>query len=212
MPVVLEFILLDFELLAEQIPCVLRVVDEDIIHAQELRLVVLDDAGVRCDRGLAVRERVQCIDGLVRGNIIRKMDDKVRLCGGHVFDLLDLDFSLVLRLQDGIHEDMSRLSVRYLLDGQCVLVDLLDFCPYLDAAPALSLHVFGTVGESSCRKVRKQLERLAFEICYGCVYQFIEIMRKDLGCHTDGDSFRALCEQQRETYRELYRFLVSSVV
>ena len=66
MPVVLELILLDFELLAEQIPCVLRVVDEDVIHAQELRLVVLDDAGVRCDRGLAVRECVQCIDGLVR--------------------------------------------------------------------------------------------------------------------------------------------------
>ena len=56
MPVILEFFELYLELGSEKVPGVPGVVFEHVLHAEELRLVVLDHAGVRSDRGLAVGE------------------------------------------------------------------------------------------------------------------------------------------------------------
>ena len=62
-PLVLQFAELDLQLTAQELAGVVRVVLEDVVDGQELRLVLLDDAGVRVDGGLAVREGVQGVDG-----------------------------------------------------------------------------------------------------------------------------------------------------
>ena len=212
MPCVLKLVLPDFQLLLQQVAGMLGIIDEDIIYAEELWLVVFDDAGIRCDGGFTVGECVECVDGLVRGNIIWKMDDEVSSSCRHIFDLLNLDFSLVFGLEDGIYQYVGCLSIRYLLDSQGVLVDFLDFCPDFHTAASLAFHIFAAVCISAGREVRKNLELLSFQICYGCIYELIEVVREDFGSHSYGDSFRALCEQERKSYRQFHRFLVPAVV
>ena len=110
----------------------LRTVAEHVVHAQDLRLVVKDHACVRCDGYLTRCESIKCIDCLVRRYVVRKMDDDVHLVGCKVVDLLDLDLSALLCLEDGLDDYRSSLAVRNLSDGKCVLVDLLDLCADLD--------------------------------------------------------------------------------
>ena len=66
MPVFFEFAFADFKLSSQQFFRVFGIVDEDVLHAEELRLVVHDDAGIRGYCALAVRECVQRVDRLVR--------------------------------------------------------------------------------------------------------------------------------------------------
>ena len=211
-PAVFKFVLLDFQLFLQQVAGVFRVVDENVVHAEELRFVVLDDAGVRGNVRFAIREGIECIYCLVRGNVIRKMDDKICRVGSHIFDLLDFYLALVLGFQYGIDQNVGCLAVRYLLDGQSVLVYFLNLRPDFHASAALSLHVFGAIGVASGREIRQQLEFFSLEVCYGSVDKFIEVVRQYLGCHTDSDALGALCKQERESYRQLHRLLVPSVV
>ena len=212
MPVVFEFAFADFKLSSQQFFRMFGIVDEDVLHAEELRLVILYDTGIWSDCSLTIRERVECVDGLVRRNVVRKMDDEVCSRRGHILYLLDLYLALVFSLQDGIHESMSRLSIRYLLDGESVLVDFLYLGPDFHRTATLPFHVFRAVCETSGREVRQQLERLTLEISYRSVYQFVEVMRENLGSHTDRNSLSSLCKKQREPYRKLSRLLISTVI
>ena len=140
------------------------------------------------------------------------MDDKICRVGSHIFDLLDFYLALVLGFQYGIDQNVSRLAVRYFLDGQSILVYFLNLRPDFHASAALSLHVFGAVCVTSGREVRQQLEFFSLEVCYGSVDKFIEVMRQYLGCHTDSDALCALSQQERESHRQLHRLMVPSVV
>ena len=227
-PAVLELVQPDLELFSKEFPGMIGIVGEDVVHTEELRLVVLDYAGVRGNGGLAVGECVECVDCLVRGNVVRqvydylrvpvrgnviwKMNHEVGRVGRHILDFLYFDFSLSLGLENGLDERMGGLTVRYFLDSQCVLVDLLYFGAHLHDAAPLALHIFGAVRHASGREVRQKLERLSPETGYGSVNELIEIVRKNLGCHTYGNALCSLSQQERESYRQFDRFLVPSVV
>ena len=211
-PVGLQFVQLDLQLLEQQVAGMVGAVLEDVVNRQELRLVVLDHAGVRRDVDFAVREGVQGVDGLVRGDVVGQVDEDVHLVGGHVLDLLDLDLALVLGPEDGIDDVLGVFPVGDFRDGHGVLVDLLDAGAHLDGAAPLALHVLAAVGEAAGREVGIDLVGLAFEDGDGGVEQFVEVVRKNLGCETHTDALRALCEQQREAHRELGRLLVAAVV
>ena len=144
-PLVLKLREPDLQLPLEKISRVVRVVDQYVLDREELRLVVHDDAGVRGDVALAVRERVEGIDGLVRGHIVRKVDKNLDLLRGHILDLLDLYLAFVLGFEDRVNEDVGSLSVRYLGDCHRVLVDLLDFGANLHAATSGSVLVVATI-------------------------------------------------------------------
>ena len=163
MPLVLKLGEPDVKLPFEKIPCVVRVVDQYVLDREELRLVLHDDAGVRRDVALAVRERVQSVDRLVRGHIVRKVDKNLDLFRGHILDLLDLDLAFVLGLQNRVDEDVGCLSVRDLGDGHRVLVDLLDFGADLHAATSGSVLVVTAVSRATGREVRVNREILALK-------------------------------------------------
>ena len=211
-PLVLQLAELDFELAAQDVAGVVGVVLEDVVHGEELRLAVLDDAGVRGDGGLAVREGVEGVDGLVRGYVVGEVDDDLDLLRGHVLDLLDLDLALFAGLQDGVDQHVGGLPVGDFRDVDRVLVDLLDLGADLDDAAALAGVVLAAVGVAAGREVGIELIRLLPQDGDGGVEKLVEVVRENLGGHTDGDAFRALREQERETHRELGRLLVAAVV
>ena len=63
MPVVLEFVESDLKLLTEQFSGMVGAVAEHIVHAEELRFMVYDDACVRRNRHFAVCKGVERVDG-----------------------------------------------------------------------------------------------------------------------------------------------------
>ncbi len=212
MPLVLKLREPDLQLPLEKIPRVVCVVDQDVLDGQELRLVVHNDAGVRGDVALAVRERVEGIDRLVRGHIVRKMHKDLDLLGCHVLDLLDLYLAFVLGLEDRVDEYVGCLPVRNLCDGHRVLVDLLDLRAHLHAAATGSVLVVAAICGAAGREVRVDREVLALENLHRRVDEFVEVVGQDLGGHPDGDSLGALRKQKGKTDRELGRLLVASVV
>ena len=115
-PVVLELVETDLELLTEQALCMVCAILEDVLHRKELRLVIHDHAGIRRDRHLAVCESIERVDGLVRRHIIRKMYHDLGCRSGQIVDLLDLDLSLLLGLENRLNDYVSRLSEWYLVD------------------------------------------------------------------------------------------------
>ena len=211
-PVAFQFSEPDAQLRLQEVAGVHGVVFQDVVDAQELRLVVPDHAGVGGDVALAVRERVQGVDGLVGRHVTGQMDEDVHPVGGHVLDLLDLDLALVLGLEYGVDEHVGGLAIGNLRYGDRALVYLLDAGAHLHAASAAAVLVFAAVGEASGGEVRVDFVGLALEDLHGRVHQFVEVVGEYLAGHTHGDALRALCEQQRETHRELGRLLVAAVV
>ncbi len=105
-PQVLQLREPDLKLPLEEVPRVVCVVDQDVLDGEELRLVVHDYACVRGDVALTVSERVESVDRLVRGHIVRKVDQDLNLLGCHVLNFLDLDLAFVLGLEDRVYEDV----------------------------------------------------------------------------------------------------------
>ena len=162
-PLILELVETDAQLPFQDVPGVVSVVDEYILDAQELRLVVHDHAGVRGDVALAVGEGVQGVDRLVRGDVVGKVDYDLHLVRSHVLDLLYLDLALLLGLDDRVLDDLRGLAVGNLGDRYGVLVNLLDLRADLDAAAAGSVLVVAAVCAASGGEVRIDREVLAFE-------------------------------------------------
>ena len=211
-PFSFQFVQFDAQLFTQQLHRMEGVVAQDLLDVEELGLVVLDDAGVGGDAGLAVREREKRVDGLVGRDVVGQVDDDFDLGCRHVLDLLDLDLALILGFQDGIDDDLGGLAVGDLRDGDGVLVALLDLGADLDHAAAAPFLVLRAVGVTAGGEVRIELDLLAFQDVDGGVEQLVEVVRQDLRRHADCDAFCALREQERETHRELDRLLVATVV
>ena len=64
-PRLLQLAEADLQLAAQQVFRMFGRTAQNLLHAQEMRLLVPDDAGVRSDRHLAVGEGVEGVDGLV---------------------------------------------------------------------------------------------------------------------------------------------------
>ena len=179
-PVVLKLVQLYLQLAAQKLLGVVGAVLKYIFHAQELRLVVHNHAGVGGDGSLAVREGIKGVDCLVRGYVVGQVNQNLHLCRGHILNLLDLDFALVLGLQYGIDHLAGGLSVRNFRYGDGVLVNFLYAGANLYHAATLAVHVFGTFGEASGREVRIQFVRLTFQNGYRCVQKLVEVMGQNL--------------------------------
>ena len=98
------------------------------------------------------------------------MDDDFHLVGGHVIYLLDVDLLLVLRADYAVDNGLGGLSVGDFGNRDGGLVHLVDACPHLHDAAALSFVVLGAVGNAACREVRKNLEGLTLQDGDGRVY------------------------------------------
>ena len=212
MPVVFQLLHLVAELGFEDVAGVEGIILQDLVHREEGGLVLPDDAGVGAYLCLAVREGVEGVDSFVRGHIGRKVNHYLHLVRGHVLYLFDIDFLLVLSLDYGVDNGMGGFPVRDFRDCDGGLVYLVDARPYLHNASTLSLVVLGAVRDASGGEVRQNLEGFALEDGYGCVYELVEIMGKNLGRQARGDALGALGQQEREAHRKLRGLLVAAVV
>ena len=108
------------------------------------------------------------------------MDDDVYLVSSEVINLLDLYLSALLCLKDGLDDHRSGLAVRNLCNGESVLVYLLDLCTDLYLSALALAAVLRTVCSASGKEIREYLEILSLKDCYGCIDEFIEVMRENL--------------------------------
>ena len=126
------------------------------------------------------------------------MNDDVHLVSSEVVDLLDLYLAAFLCLQNGLDDHWSRLAERNLSNGKGVLVDLLDSCADLDLASLALAAVLRTVCRSSCEEVREYFEVLTLKDGYGGVYEFVEIVWKNLRGKSCSDTLGTLGKKNRE--------------
>jgi len=68
---------------------------------------------------------------------------------------------------------------------------------YADLAASLPLVIVGAIEHTAGQKVGVELEFPAFQVFDGCIAEFAEIVRQDLGSQANGDPFRPLGQQQR---------------
>ena len=181
-------------------------------YGQEVRLVILYDAGVRVDGNLAVRKRVESVNGLVRRFSCGQRNHYFRLLSAQVLNLADLDLALVVGGNDALENVSGILSERKLRDFQGLLVYLQDSGPdgYLSAP--LSVRIAAHVHDSSGREIRIEVIFLAPEESYGSVNDLVEIVRKNLAVESYRYTVCSLVENQRKLYRQGDRLLVPSVV
>ena len=212
MPFLSQFIEPDAEFPPQQVHRVLRIVSQYLMDIEELRLVVRYHTGIWRNGYLAVSEGIQGIDCLVRGHVIRKMDDYLRPVGCQVIYLLYLYLAFVFSLQYRFDQKPGSLAERNLGDGYRVLVYLFNLGPYFYRTATSAPVVSGAVSKASGREVRIQFEWLVLQYCNGCVDKFVEIVRKNLRCQTYCYPFCSLGEQKRELDRQFYRFLVPAVI
>ena len=212
MPLIFEFAQPDRKFLTEKVARVLRTVAKHVVDTEHLRLVVKDHACVRSDRHLTCRECIECIDRLVRRHVIRKVDQDVDLVSGEVIDLLDLDLSAFLCLEYRLDHHLRRLAVRHFCDGKGVLVNLLDLGADLYLSALSPAAVFRAVGRTSGKEIREYLEILALKHTDRCIYELVEVVRKNLRRESRTDTFCTLSQKNRKLHRKFYRLLISAVI
>ena len=108
-PSLIQLAELNLKLQAEQRTCMVGRTAQNLLHAHKARLLVDNYARVWRDRYLARGEGVECIDGLVRRLIISHVDNNLHLVGRQVINLLNLNLTLLVGLDNRI---LNRLRSR----------------------------------------------------------------------------------------------------
>ena len=140
------------------------------------------------------------------------MDQDLHLARRVVVHLADLDFPLLVGLDDGVDQGARRVAIRDLGDGQRTVVHLRDPRPDLHHAAAVAVVVLRHVHQAARLKVGVERELLAAQTGHGGVDQLVEIVRQDLRRQPHGDALRPLRQQQGELDRQADRLAVAPVV
>ena len=108
MPGGIQLLQPNLQLAPEEVFRVVGRTAQNLRHPEEMGFVVVDHAGVRGDRHLAVREGVEGVDGLVRGLVGGHLNDDLHLLGRIVVHLADLDlpFSLAFLIDSLIDSEV----------------------------------------------------------------------------------------------------------
>ena len=131
---------------------------------------------------------------------------------GVVLHPLDLDFALVVGLQDALDERTGGDTKWQLTDDERFVVRLFDATAHADLSAAQSVVVILYVGRSACREVRVQCEAFALKGGDARVNELDEVVRERFARQTHGDPFHPGCQQQRELDGQCLRLLVATVV
>ena len=168
------------QLLMQQGLGVLDADAQQVAHAHEVRLVVVDDTAVGRDAHLAVGEGIEGIDGLVGRGTGYEVNQYLGMLGRIVVDLANLDFPLLLRFEYRLDERRGGLAVGYLDDGEGAVVELLDFGTHLHAAAPLAVVVFGHVDEAAGLEIGIEVKLFAPQIGHSRFQNFVEIVGQNL--------------------------------
>ena len=104
MPFILKFSKLYFQFLAQQVLGAEGRMAQNFRCGHKDRLVVDNDARLRREADLAAREGIERIDHLVGRHALRQVDHYFDLGGRIVVHFLDLDFALLVGLQNAVNQ------------------------------------------------------------------------------------------------------------
>ena len=104
MPLILQLAELDFQLLTQQIQRVLGRCFQDIIHPHKLGLILVNHTGQRRNTHLAIGKGIQSINRQIRTDPGRQLHFDFYILRRIVNDLLNLDLSVITRLDNTLNE------------------------------------------------------------------------------------------------------------
>ncbi len=211
-PLLVELPEADAKLGAQQMFGAFGAPAQDFADADEVRLLVGDDARVGRYGDFAVGEGIERVDGLVGRFVGAYVDDDFHLFGGVVVHFPYLDFSLFVGLDDGLLDGLGCGAVGDFGNGERALVDFGDACAHLHYAAAQSVVVARHVDEAARLEVGIERERFAPQTGYGGVDEFVEVVRQDFRGEAHRDTLYPLRQQQRELHGQRDGFLVAAVI
>ena len=161
-----QFVKLDFKFAPEDVARAVGTMAQHVAHTQKVRFLFRNHAAVGRNTLLAIGKGVEGVDGFVARRSGQQMHHYACVLGGIVLNLADFDFALFKCLEYGINYGSGGFAIWYLGDGQCTVVDFLDFCADAYGTSATPVVVTADVDGAACRKVRKEFEFLAAQIRY----------------------------------------------
>ncbi len=126
MPRFVQLVETDLQLAAQQVSGVLGRAAQDFAHAQEVGLLVADDARIGRNGDFAVGECVERVDGLVARLVAGHVYDDLDLLGRVVVHAADLDLALLVGADDRLLDRLGGRRVGYFGDGERAFVNLRD--------------------------------------------------------------------------------------
>ena len=157
-----KFALADEQFLAQKPHSRLHRMAKHVADGQEAGLLVLNDAAVGGDVDFAIAEGKEGIKRLVARHTRSQMHENLGFGGCVVFHLLGFDFPSLDGFQDGIDERTGVFREGNLANGECFLVEFLDFCTHFQHTATLTVVVSRHVDGASRWEVGIEGERFAF--------------------------------------------------
>ena len=212
MPRFVQLVETDLQLAAQQVSGVLGRAAQDFAHAQEVGLLVADDARIGRNGDFAVGECVERVDGLVARLVAGHVYDDLDLLGRVVVHAADLDLALLVGADDRLLDRLGGRRVGYFGDGERAFVNLRDARAHLHRPAPQSVVVAAHVRQAPRGEVGPQLEVAALEVGDRRVDQLVEVVGQDFRGQAHGDAVGTLGQQQRELDGQRHGLLVAAVV
>ncbi len=167
---------LDLQFLPQQVFRALRANFQNFLHREKMRLIVDDDAGVRRDGILAIRESIKRVHRHFRRNARGNFDghfDVFRRVVGYAFDL---DLAFVIGFQDAVDEGRRGCAIRNFANGEGRFVHNVDPGAHLHATAPLAALVVAYVDHTAGVEIRKDLDLFTFQDFDRSLDEFDEIV------------------------------------
>ena len=199
-------------LAAQQVHGVFGADAQQLAHAEEAGLLVVDDAAVGRHAQLAIGEGVERVDGLVGRHARRQVHLYFHLFGREVVRLAYLDFALLAGADDALDELARGSAVGDFADDKRLVVQFAYLGAYLHHAAPLAVVVTAHVDGAARGEVGIQRERLAAQAGHRGIEQLVEVVGQYLRVQPHGDAFHALHQQQGKLDGQRDGLLVAPVV
>ena len=129
-----------------------------------------------------------------------------------ILNLANLDFALVVGLQNGVYQARRRRAKGNFRDRQGLLINHADACTNTDLATAVAIIVSRGIGNASRREIWHQLEATPLQMLDGCVNQLYKVVRHDLRRQTHRNTLSALRQKQWEFHRKRQGFTSTTII
>ena len=140
------------------------------------------------------------------------MDENLHVGRSHIIHLSGLDFTFLYSLGDRFDEASCSLTVWNLADDQSLVVELVYLGTNFQHTATLTIIVFAYINGTTRREIRIKREWFALQIVNGSIAEIIEVVGQHLAAQAYGDTFCALCKEQRKFGRQGDRLFIAAVV
>ena len=200
------------QLLTQQVASVLGIVAKDILHTEEAGFAIANDARVGRNGHLAIRESVECIDGLIDTLARCNMYQQLHGRSGIIINAPDFNFTSLRSLHNRLLDALRSGRIGNLGNGDGALIDLIDAGTNLHCTAPQTIVVAAYVHQATRGKVGEEFEILAPEVSHTAVQEFVEVVGQNLRCQAHSNTLNTLRQQQRELHGQRYGLFVPTVI